>query len=278
MDNTSLKEEAKRIGTELGLEGFNGSDGFLTRWKRRNNVAIRRGTNESQKIPEDHAEKLADFRQLIWNKRHDHEYTMANIANLDETMCRFDMAPSSTNNVRGERTVRIATTGGAKKGFTVLLAACANGTKLPAFCVFKEGKKAVIPPRVLAALRVPGNVRVAASQNGWMTKQLMCTWVNRVWHPNQDDVRRLLVLDQARVHTAQDVKDKFQEVDTDLIFVPAGCTPLVQPADVSWNTPFKLEMRKQWTRWRKGDLRTPQGNLKMATRYLFSTIIKSSTM
>ncbi len=62
---------------------------------------------------------------------------MTHIGNMDQTMCRFDMAPNSTNNIRGERDIRIATTGGAKIGFTVALTALADGTKLPAFIVFK---------------------------------------------------------------------------------------------------------------------------------------------
>ena len=51
----------------------------------------------------------------------------------------------STNNIKCENTVRIATSGGAKKGFTVALTALANGTKLPAYVVFKEGRLARIP-------------------------------------------------------------------------------------------------------------------------------------
>ena len=195
---------------------------------------------------------------------------MASIGNMDQTMCRFDMAPGTTNNIIGERTVRIATTGGAKKGFTVALTALANGTKLPALVVFKEGRKAVIPPRVLANLQVPPNVRVTASQNGWMTGEKMVTWINRVWGANEDDVRRLIILDQARIHTMQATQDNLGEVETDIVFVPAACTPLVQPADVSWNTPLKAAMRNAWKLWRRRDLRTPQGNLKMATRYQYT--------
>ena len=53
-------------------------------------------------------------------------------------MCRFDMAPGRTNNVRGEKTIRIKTTRTEKKGFTVALAAAADETKLPATIIFKE--------------------------------------------------------------------------------------------------------------------------------------------
>ena len=89
------------------------------------------------------------------------------------------------------------------------LTATADGRKKPALIVFKEGRKAAIPPRVLAALRVPANVKVTASTNGWMTGEKMASWINRIWGPNQDDVRRLLVLDQARIHTMQATRDRY---------------------------------------------------------------------
>ena len=175
-------------------------------------------------------------------------------------MCHIDMAANTTNHVQGDRDIRIATTGGSKKGFTVALSALANGAKLPAFIVFKEGRTGRIPAGVFANLRIPNNIRVAASVNGWMTGDLMASWINRVWGPNRDDVRRLLVFDQARVHTMQNTQD------TDVVFIPAGCTSLAQPADVSWNGLFKAQMRQEWKFWRRRDERTPQGNLKMASR------------
>ena len=267
VSNLDLKEQARTIGGTIEeLEGFQGSDGFIRRWKRRNNVAIRRGTNESQKLPEEFGAMVTDFKELVQLKRTDEDYIDVHIGNMDQTMCRFDMAPKATNHTIGDRTVRIAATGGSKKGFTVALAGLANGTKLPAFVVFREGRNAVIPPRVMANLHVPQNVRLTASQNGWMTGDKMASWVNRVWGANEDDVRRLLILDQARIHTMQQTLDNLQDVETDVIFVPAGCTPICQPADVSWNTPFKAAMRQAWKEWRRRDERTAQGNLKMASR------------
>jgi hypothetical protein len=169
VSNDDLKDKAREIARGIDLDEFKGSDGWLKRWKKRNHVAIRRGTNESQKLPEDFGGLVHDFKDVVHNKRREENYTLANIGTMDETMCHFDMAPKTTNNIQGENTICIATTGDAKKGFTVALAAMANGTKLPAYIVFKEGRLARIPPRVMAALRIPANVRVSATQNGWMT-------------------------------------------------------------------------------------------------------------
>ena len=49
--------------------------------------------------------------------------------------------------------------------------------------------------------------------------------------------------------------------------VPPGCTPLVQPMDVSINRPFKARMESLWVSWfqYRSEL-TPKGNLKLPTR------------
>ena len=191
---------------------------------------------------------MSDFKNAVHTKRRKQDYTLANIGNMDETLVRFDMAQKSTNTIKGENNVRIATTGGAKKGFTVALTALANGTKLPACVIFKEGRLARIPPRVMAALRIPNIVRVSATQNGWMTGADMANgqYDKIGYGPNRDDVRRLLLLDQARVHTMNDTKTALANIQTDIIYVPAGCTSIAQPADVSWNTPFKTLLRAEW--------------------------------
>ena len=60
--------------------------------------------------------------------------------------------------------------------FTVALCAMANGMKKQALIVFKESNGNV-PPRVLQQLNIPPNVRVKASANGWMTRDLMLWWM-----------------------------------------------------------------------------------------------------
>ncbi|KAH7983226.1 hypothetical protein HPB52_010248 [Rhipicephalus sanguineus] len=116
---------------------------------------------------------------------------------MDQTMVQIDNPSNRTNNVVGESTIRIANTGCARRGFTVCLAACATGHKLPAFIIFKE-QSGKIPARAFASLRIP------------------------VWGPNVDDVRRLLVLDQAHIHKTQAATNAFEEYDTNVLYVPAG--------------------------------------------------------
>ena len=106
----------------------------------------------------------------------------ADIINMDQIMCRFNMPPSRTHNKRGERTIRIKTTRAEKKGFTVALAATASGKKLPAVIVFEE-RGGSLGVHVRRSLRIPPNVQVRVSLNEWQddgrqipTLACICLW------------------------------------------------------------------------------------------------------
>ncbi|KAH7965076.1 hypothetical protein HPB49_003289 [Dermacentor silvarum] len=261
VSNRLLSEEAVKIAHSLQLGNFFASSQYIKRWKQRFGVTMRQATNESQKTPEDFTEAAKAFRSAVNALRIRHDYTHFNISNMDQTMVRMDSPANRTNNVVGESTVRIANTG----CFTVALAACASGHKLPAFVILKE-PSGRIPPKAFMSLRIPANVRVTASKNGWMTSDKLQEWLTRVWGPNSDDVRRLLVLDQAPIHKTQATKDALDESDTDVVYVPAGCTSLLQPADVFWNRPFKANLRRTWESFIRKEERTPKGNLRKPSR------------
>ncbi|KAH7954472.1 hypothetical protein HPB49_018841 [Dermacentor silvarum] len=218
-----------------------------------------------EKTPEDFTEAAKAFRSAVNALRICHEYTFFNMSNMDQTMVRMDSPANRTNNVVGESTVQIANTGCPRRGFTVALAACASGHKLPAFVILKE-PSGRIPPKAFMSLRIPANVHVTASKNQWMTSDKLQEWLTMVWGPNRDDVRRLLVLDQAPIHKTQATKDALEQRDTDVVYVPAECTSLLQPADVFWNRPFKANLRRTWERFIRKEERTPKGNLRKTSR------------
>lgn len=110
------------------------------------------------------------------------------------------------------------------------------------------------------------NVRVTSSKNGWMTSPVLLEWTRRVWGPNADDVRRLLILDQAPIHKTEAAREALDAKDTDVVLIPGGCTSILQPADVSWMKPFKDALRGIWASFfRKGSV-TPKGNLRKPSR------------
>ncbi|KAH6932428.1 hypothetical protein HPB50_005767 [Hyalomma asiaticum] len=53
---------------------------------------------------------------------------------------------------------------------------------------------------------------------------------------------------------------------SDVVYVPAGCTSLLQPADVYWNRPFEANLRCTWESFIRKEERTPKGNLRKPSR------------
>ena len=89
---------------------------------------------------------------------------------MNETMVRYDSVATVTNNIHGEKTIRVRGTGYQKKGCTVALTLTASGHKLPALVILKEPTGA-IRPQVRRHLMISANVLVTASKSGWMTRE-----------------------------------------------------------------------------------------------------------
>jgi len=68
-------------------------------------------------------------------------------------------------------------------------------------------------------------------------------------------VAKILVLDLFGGHTdnkkeqRKKISSAFARNNTELVWVPPGCTPMVQPLDVSINRAFKERLRQSWKNW-----------------------------
>lgn len=268
--NTDLQKKALELAENIEeLGNFRASMGFIWRWKRRFSVVRRRKTNESQKTPDDLAERLQGFLQDVREARYRSAVSNEDIWNMDQTMVWFDMPARYSNDVRGSRQVRVKTSGCTKRGFTVALCCSSAGMKMPALVIFKE-PRGVLGPRVQAQIHPPPNVRVTATTNGWMTQQALLFWLKEVFGQDErgENPTRLLVLDSYKTHTTDESVMHVEDAcNSDLVIVPAGCTSLIQPLDVSVNRSFKSQMRNFWSEWMQGahDL-TPAGNIRPPTR------------
>lgn len=88
-------------------------------------------------------------------------------------------------------------------------------------------------------------MQVTCSRNGWLTTPVFFEWVRGVWCANKDDVRRLLVLDQAPIHKTEAEREALEGKETNVVFIPGGS--ILQPADVCWMKPFKDALRNHWS-------------------------------
>ena len=75
------------------------------------------------------------------------------------------------------------------------------------------------------------------------------------------------MLHHYKPHRAADTGSLIRSLDTDLVFIPAGCTSICQPMDVSVNAPFKKKIIDFWVEWRHQPAsRTAAANLKQPTQ------------
>ena len=66
------------------------------------------------------------------------------LINMDQTVVSFFYPSGRTNNLIGERSVRISKSSGAKRGFTMALTATASGRKLRLMIIFFSRRHPVV--------------------------------------------------------------------------------------------------------------------------------------
>ena len=94
------------------------------------------------------------------------------------------------------------------------------------------------------------------NEKGWMDEAACKLWVNSIWqHRPRGLVREksLLVWDKFSAHLTHGVSDAVKATNTDVTVIPGGLTGILQPLDVSINTPFKDRLRKRWVHWMATD-------------------------
>jgi len=80
-----------------------------------------------------------------------------------------------------------------------------------------------------------------------MTKDLLLSWVEKIWKPfSSKFVRTLLILDNFSVHKTKELKDALTACNTDLLYIPSGLTYKLQPLDLYVNKAMKDKLRAFW--------------------------------
>lgn len=219
---------------------FKASDGWLQHWRKRYKLSLRRKTT-AQQLPQDLGDKVVDFHHQIIRLRKHYAYEFSRTGNMDETAVYFDMPGESTLEETGTRTVAVRTTGHDKDKVTVMLGALADGTKLPPLVIFKG----VRPPKY-----VPSGIVVAMSKNGWNNEEITKLWLEKCWGRLRNHLPRMLAWDSFKSHVMSAIRTRVKDFyNTHMVVIPGGCTGILQPADVSWNKPFKATYREKYEEW-----------------------------
>jgi len=125
------KEMIKKAGClNIPPSCFKASKGWAIRFRRQMGLALQHRTMICQKLPKDFEQKFLNYQWYITNLRKTGNFRMGQMATADETVIYLDMLPNYTEK-KGMKEVLLKTTGCEKLRLTVMLAATADGRKLP---------------------------------------------------------------------------------------------------------------------------------------------------
>ena len=223
------------------LPNFKASDGWARGFLKRNNLVLRAKTSIAQSLPGDLENKIYEFRRKVKQIRESGDFPYELIGNMDETPAYLDMVPSRTLDVKGKKTIKVKTTKSEKCRVTAVLSCVAVGNMLPPMVIFKGTTHRCIN-------KVTGS-NVCYQKKAWMDERLMLTWIRDIWVKHTKKRPSLLFLDSFSAHLTDNVKGAFQEANTTVIIISAGCTSVLQHLDVSINKPIKSHLRNAWLQY-----------------------------
>jgi hypothetical protein len=187
--------------------------------------------------------KLLIFTDVI-NAMKKTRFELGQIGNMDEVPLTSDGPSNRTVDNKGSKTITIKTYGHEKTHYTVVLSCCADGTKLPPMIILKRN---TVPKD-----KIPQGIVLHVQEKGWMDENGMKLWLEKVWVKRPGGLLKkssLLVCDQFKSHITEAMKRRVKDLNSQLAIIPGGLTSQLQPLDVSIKKPFKVSMRKEWTKW-----------------------------
>ena len=244
-----FKTRAKQILESANPNNtFKFSQGWFARFKNRYKISLRRPTNTAQKQPSEKEASIQEFHRQIREAQmsgmghgdgpQEERFQLHQIANVDQTPLPFSFTQGPTYDTTNSSTVwvRGGSSGLDKRQCTAQLTIFADGKpRIKPFVIFRgKGKRISLRER----LQYDKRVTVHFQTNAWCDEVAMEQWVKNCWKPCVKE-ESLLILDIHNAQKTDHIKDLLKECDTTPIFVPAGCTSIIQPLDVCYNAPFK---------------------------------------
>ncbi|XP_037576824.1 tigger transposable element-derived protein 6-like [Dermacentor silvarum] len=228
IDGAILKEKADLVALRLGIDGFKASNGWLDRFKKRNNIVYSRSCGESSTVDvstvQEWKETLPDLIAA---------YKPCDVFNADESGIFYNMQPEQTLTFKGD-----SCHGGkrSKERLTALFCANEDGSeKLPVLVIGKFGK-----PRCFKNIRtLPCSYDF--NKKAWMTSSIFTNFLQRLDNKMGAKARKILFMDNAPCHPP----DTTSLRNVKVVFLPPNCTSCLQPLDAGIIKCVKQGYRKQ---------------------------------
>lgn len=158
----------------------------------------------------------------------------------------MDAPANYTYEETGSQRIEIGTSGKEKVRVSCLFCFNANGDKLPVLCVLPRNNS-------FDGLVLPGNCIPVYNTKGTINSEVLVEhFIRRIWRPFllMNCIKRaLLVIDRAPCHLSKAFKEAMGRTRTNLYYIPARMTKLLQPADVLVFQSLKANYCRKWHLW-----------------------------
>ena len=233
VSGTLLQEKARKIASELKIESFVASNGWLDRFRKRNNITFNILCGESAgadlQVAEDWKRKLPDIVS---------EYAEEDVFNADETGFYYRQLPTRSLIEKGG-----SCKGGrkSKERITVLFCCSARGEKLKPLVIGNAACPRAFKNNNVKTDSLP--VFWRHNRKAWMTGDIFGDWLREInLKMNKAKRKILLFVDNATSHVDLNLSN------VTVKFMPPNLTSEVQPLDKGIIQAVKLLYRKQLMR------------------------------
>ena len=226
-----LVAKAKEIAARLGKPDFEGTSGWLSKWKKRYNIKRVTICGESGDVSGETVTSWKERRPEIVQG-----YEKQDIFNLDETGCFWRALPDRGFGQKGKQCK------GGKKSkcrFTIAFLVNAAGEKETPIVIWTSET-----PRCFRGFNISClPVKYYHQKNAWMSGEILVTYLTAFNQKMRGQNRSLLLLlDNAGCHPPDQLQGKFSNIK--IIFLPLNTTYNLQPLDLGIISSFKVHYHK----------------------------------
>ena len=232
---TEILAAARKLAAHLDFSDFKGSEGWLWRFRNRHGLFNKVLHGEAGDADES---SVAPFREKLKKLISDEGLSPSQIYNADETGIFWRSMPKNTQ----IRTCEENATGkkSSKERLSILVGSNATGEHRLKLAVVGKSKE----PRAFAGLNIERDLPVFYyhSKKAWFNSAIFSNWFSNHFVPavriyqeevlkiSPDEVRAILILDNAPAHPSEDILSS-EDGKIKVLFMPPNTTSILQPMD-----------------------------------------------
>ena len=221
----------------------------------------RKGTKNGRSVPspKKFVPLKENFLQAIQTVVTKEKIPLSMVVNFDQTGVNIVPTSNWTLHQSGASQVPIAGIDD-KRQITMVLANTPTGHLLPPQVIYAGTTERCHP-----TFNFPPGWHITHTKNHWSNESTTLELIEKVLvpyfstqrtqHGLPEDHHGLVILDVFAAHRTAPVRQAMEDAHINLVYVPAGCTGLLQPLDVSGNGTFKDSLEAEFAEWYAAQIR-----------------------